>query len=261
MERVEHGEVALAGDAEGELGAVDDELVDEEPAARPHAARSSGGARGRPRPSAAWADPRPRRRRSGSSASPSTRRAAPGRGRRPSAGAERTLRAPDPDRTRTTRRPARTTRSAPRSSRRVGRGGGSGSPGPGCVCVYATPPGGKSTRSQRSTHSANGSSWTGRESERGLGLLGRRVELPDERVALDLGGAEVGGVVRDVVDDPLPAGGLRSGHELVERQPHGAQSNARASGVSRTSGLQWKYCPPSMTIVWPVTNADPGPAK
>ena len=36
VERVEHGQVALAGNAEGQLGPVDDELIDEEPAARPH---------------------------------------------------------------------------------------------------------------------------------------------------------------------------------------------------------------------------------
>ena len=30
MERVENGEVALPGDAEGEVGPVDDELVDEQ---------------------------------------------------------------------------------------------------------------------------------------------------------------------------------------------------------------------------------------
>ena len=36
VERVEHCQVALAGDAEGDVHPVDDELVDEEPAARPH---------------------------------------------------------------------------------------------------------------------------------------------------------------------------------------------------------------------------------
>ena len=36
VERVEHGQVALAGHAEGEVHPVDHELVDEEPAARPH---------------------------------------------------------------------------------------------------------------------------------------------------------------------------------------------------------------------------------
>ena len=36
VERVEHGQVALAGHAEGDVHPVDDELVDEEPAARPH---------------------------------------------------------------------------------------------------------------------------------------------------------------------------------------------------------------------------------
>ena len=40
VERVEHGEVALAGHAERQLDAVDDELVDEELTARPHESRS-----------------------------------------------------------------------------------------------------------------------------------------------------------------------------------------------------------------------------
>ena len=43
VERVEHGEVALAGDAEGQLDAVDDELVDEELCPpRPHVQRERG---------------------------------------------------------------------------------------------------------------------------------------------------------------------------------------------------------------------------
>ena len=41
MQRVEHGEVALTGDAERQLDPVHDELVDEELAARSHV-RTSG---------------------------------------------------------------------------------------------------------------------------------------------------------------------------------------------------------------------------
>ena len=41
VERVEHGQIALAGNAEGQLDSVDDELVDEELAACPHV-RTSG---------------------------------------------------------------------------------------------------------------------------------------------------------------------------------------------------------------------------
>ena len=40
VERVQHGQIALAGNAEGQLDPVDDELVDEELAARPHVRRS-----------------------------------------------------------------------------------------------------------------------------------------------------------------------------------------------------------------------------
>ena len=42
MQRVEHREVALARHAEGEVGAVQLQLVDEDPAARPHHGSASG---------------------------------------------------------------------------------------------------------------------------------------------------------------------------------------------------------------------------
>ena len=45
VEGIEHGEVALAGDAEGDVDAVHDELVDEEPAAV--LTSEAAGARGR----------------------------------------------------------------------------------------------------------------------------------------------------------------------------------------------------------------------
>ncbi len=47
--------------------------------------------------------------------------------------------------------------------------------------------------------------------QRAVGLLGRVVELPDERVPVDVRLAVGGGVVRDVVDDAVPAEGLGSG--------------------------------------------------
>ena len=93
-------------------------------------------------------------------------------------------------------------------------------PGPGCVWVYAMPPGGKSMRSQRMTHSANGSIWIRRESRAPFGLLRRVVELPDERVPVDVRLTVGGSVVRDVVDDAVPAEGLGAGPELVEGEPH-----------------------------------------
>ena len=69
------------------------------------------------------------------------------------------------------------------------------------------------------------------------------VHLPDERETVDRGGAEPRALGVDVVDDTVAADRLDAGVEAVEREP------------------QWKYWPPSMTIVWPVTNAAPGPAR
>ena len=58
--------------------------------------------------------------------------------------------------------------------------------------------------------------------ERTIGLVGGVVELPDERVPLDVRLAVEGRVVRDVVDDAMPAGRLGAGLELVEGEPHRA---------------------------------------
>ncbi len=79
--------------------------------------------------------------------------------------------------------------------------------------------------------------------ERALGLLGRGVELPHEGVAVDGGGAEVRLATRDVVDDAVAADRLGARRGLVEGEP------------------QWKVCPPSITIVCPVTKSEPGPDR
>ncbi len=85
VERVEHRQVALARHAEGDVHPVDHELVDEEPASRPHV-RSSRCSR---KTVGFWSfgDPRRQDRRSGSCASRPTRPAGSARGRRRSAGA------------------------------------------------------------------------------------------------------------------------------------------------------------------------------
>ena len=69
------------------------------------------------------------------------------------------------------------------------------------------------------------------------------VELPDERGALDRRGAEAGRPGREVVDDAVAADRLDPGLEAVERES------------------QWKYWPPSITIVCPVTNDARGAAE
>ena len=67
------------------------------------------------------------------------------------------------------------------------------------------------------------------------------VELPDERGAVDLGGAEPRLAALQVVDDAVAADRLDARLEAVEGES------------------QWKYWPPSMTMVWPVTNDADGP--
>ena len=74
--------------------------------------------------------------------------------------------------------------------------------------------------------------------ERALRLALVAVELPDERPSLDGRAPEARGVVRDVVHDAVAADGL----------------DARLEAVEWRAACQWKYWPPSMTIVWPVTN-------
>ena len=78
-------------------------------------------------------------------------------------------------------------------------------------------------------------------------------ELPDERGPVHLRRAEMGRVVRDVVDDTVPA---RVSVPVVNSHG-GDRSDRRATALIS----QWKYWPPSMTMVWPVTNADDGPAR
>src|SRR2546428_4066891 len=67
-------------------------------------------------------------------------------------------------------------------------------------------------------------------------VAGRVAELPDERAAANGRRAEVGGAALDVVDGPVSTGSLHAVGMLEERQD------------------QWKYWPPSITIVCPVTN-------
>ena len=79
--------------------------------------------------------------------------------------------------------------------------------------------------------------------QRALGVELVVVELPDERRPVDLGRPEARDRGTQVVDDAVAADRLDAGLEVVEREP------------------QWKYCPPSMTIVCPVTNDEVGPAR
>src|SRR5262249_20529110 len=79
--------------------------------------------------------------------------------------------------------------------------------------------------------------------ERALGVELVVIELPDERRPVDGGRAEARDGRVDVVDDAVAADRLDAGREAVQREP------------------QWKYWPPSMTIVWPVTNDAAGPAR
>src|SRR5205807_3436355 len=71
--------------------------------------------------------------------------------------------------------------------------------------------------------------------------LGPVVHLPDERLAVDARGAEVRLVAGDVVHDARPV----LGHDAL--------------GADRDP--QWKYWPPSITIVCPVTKPAAGLQK
>ena len=68
-------------------------------------------------------------------------------------------------------------------------------------------------------------------------------QLPDERMAVDARRTAHGLVALDVVDD-------------VVAGPEGD-----AVRVLREPQDQWKYWPPSITIVWPVTKSDAGPQR
>ena len=76
-----------------------------------------------------------------------------------------------------------------------------------------------------------------------LRALGPNPELPHERMPVDSCRTEVRLVALDVVDDPNPRSRLDTVRVLGESQD------------------QWKYWPPSITIVWPVTNEAPGPQR
>ena len=106
--------------------------------------------------------------------------------------------------------------------------------------MYAIPPGGKSIRSQRAIHGVAGSSSTSCENSAPVLVL---LELPDERVPVDPRRAEERLVAPDVVDDAVAGGGLDPARMVVEGEP------------------QWKYWPPSITMVWPVTKSEYGPAR
>ena len=95
-------------------------------------------------------------------------------------------------------------------------------------------------RSQRTIQS-----WAAARSTLGCEDCAGRVaaQLPDDGRPCHLRRAETRRVRLDVVDDARARLGCDAVRVLVEREP------------------QWKYCPPSMTIVCPVTNADVGPAR
>ena len=69
------------------------------------------------------------------------------------------------------------------------------------------------------------------------------VERPAQRVARDRGRRDVRLVGGEVVEDGVAPGRLGAARVREQGEP------------------QWKYWPPSMTMVWPVTNADPGPQR
>ncbi len=122
-------------------------------------------------------------------------------------------------------------------------------PGPGCVCVYAMPPGGKSIAvAARDPARVVGVEHDRVREQRVAGACLARRQLPAERVAVDPDRAEVGLAPGDVERDRLRARDLDAVRVLVERE--------RAH-----PGRQWKYCPPSITIVCPVTNDELAPAR
>ena len=156
VEAVEQREEALARDAEDRVGAVDDELVDEHLAAV--AAHSIGCSKKTVGPLELRLVLVGRDRRRRSSACPPTRRGSTST-RTNAVGSVSDA--------------AANTGSGPVSyhhsngpyscdspcvSIRIGRRAGRAVPGPGCVCRCATPPGGKSTRSQRTIQPTRSSS-------------------------------------------------------------------------------------------------------
>ena len=248
MQRVEHGQVALAGDAEGDLDPVHDELVDEELPAAPHVRASTvlevhGGLlelrpvlvgrvdvanRALPRPLGGQdQDAHERGRRccdavASTGSGPDSNQAPPGpyEVEWPSVSmveaAVEEIADPRPGMRVPVRDPARAGSRCDRTE----------SPNP-----------------------ANGSSWMSPREKRSLGLLGAVVELPDERVPIDVGGAEVRRVVRDVVDDAAIAGRHGAVTELVEGEPHprttlsppraGRQAEARRPIPCHTRPFEW----------------------
>ena len=235
VEGIEHGEVALAGNAERQLDPVDDELVDDEPAAGPHVRRSGCSrytvgslqlgqilVRGI--------------RRSGSSASRPTRRAGSARERTPSAGAVTPL----PGRLRPGLEP-RTARSVRRRSAlgvrcRGCRGGGSGSPAPdACGCRRSRPAGSRSGRTGRSTRRTGRAGFAARASAPSASSSVSS-SCQTSACAVDRGGPVVRRVVRDVVDDAVTADRLRTRRELVEGEPHRRDCTSPRNAALRGRG-------------------------
>ncbi len=105
-------------------------------------------------------------------------------------------------------------------------------PGPGCVCRVRDPA--RREVDPVAAHDPLGErvDLDPAREERIVGLVGGVVELPDERVPVDVRLAVEGGVVRDVVDDAVPAGRLGARLELVEGEPHRGDSSARNAGRS-----------------------------
>ena len=222
-QRVEHGQVALAGDAEQEVGAVDAELVDEDlPAAAAHSAP-----RGRSAPAAASASPRRPGRRTRSSASRPTPPAGRARGRTRSPRCPRRRRRRGRGRSRTTTRAARTRATRPGS--RSGSAPAAGRAGPGrgaCGGTRRRPAGSRPGRSARAS---------------------RRRVAPSAPSTSACPSTSRGAVVRLVPLDVVDDAGARLGRDSL-----------RMLGEAED---QWKYWPPSITIVCPVTKSECGPAR
>ena len=142
-------------------------------------------------------------------------------------------------------------------------------PGPGCTWRYAIAPGGKSTRSQRMTHCrAAVDRHVGGELRAGAAVLR---QLPDERVPVGRCGPETRLPGGELVDDAMAGQRIDAVAVLVEGEDHRGHRLARRGPdeirplqpvveilasvdhdrliAGPLLRVQWKYCPPSITIV------------
>ena len=111
-------------------------------------------------------------------------------------------------------------------------------------------------RSQRAIQSTAGSSSTAWERSAPASLLLAVLELPHQHMGVIDNGADVRLTAPDVIHDAIADRGVfRRGIPLRMAPP----ATAPAELVEREP--QWKVCPPSITIVCPVTKLEPGPDR